>query len=327
MATCRRSYLEMLKFTSASDVLLHLSCVSSLFASLCTCDELWYALLDLHPSLPGLTPKQQYRIYTKGYLPVLTATSLLKFHVQASQWQSIPLSEEIAISRQISIVFTIDQLVFVTGAHHPKRDTFSIHPFTGLVKYLSPLLKHRRSMGALRYGTDVYTFGGISLGYEVSAEVFMQETQTWRKLKDCSTPRSAFNPAAHKGKIYLLGGCCTASNEYFDVFTETYNPLPLALPGMRCTIALCTGTELIAVQRAGYYACNVEEIPEKWEMTPFDFEFGKAFKSDCTVLSVGDTYYIHQSYGSRIIALTLTKGTYTEVPTGVLPQNSPEVAS
>lgn len=327
MATSRRAYLEMLKFSCASDVLFHLAYVSRLFASLSTCDELWYSLLDAYPSLPGFSPKEQYLIYAKGYLPVLSPTSLRKYYVQASLWQACPLSEEVSISRQMSIVITIDHLVFVTGGPKARRDTFTIHPSSGLVKYLSPLLQHRRSMGAIRYDRDIYTFGGINLGYEASAEVFGQEVQTWRKLKDCQAPRSAFNPAAYRTRIYLLGGCSTVSTEYFDVISESCHLLPLVLPGMRCTIALCTDTELIAVQKTGYYVCNIEEIPKKWEITPFDFEFGKAFKSDCPVIAVGDTYYIHQSYASRVIALQLAARTYTEVPTGVIPLNSPKVAS
>ena len=321
MVGSRRVFLEVLKFTSASDILLHLAYISRLFASLSCCDELWYELLDLHPTLPSLPPKQQYRMYAKGYLPVISSTELRKFYAHLDQWEVCNLSAEVEISRQMSVLFTIDKLVFVTGAPQTSTDTFTIHPFSGYVNYLNPLLHHRRSMGTIRCNADIYTFGGISQGYEVWAEVYTHELQVWRELPSCSVPRSAFNPAYHQGKIYLLGGCCTIKAEYFDIAAETYCALPLTLPGMLCTIALCTDTQLIAVQHTGYYVCNLQAIPEQWEMRPFPFNFGKAFKSDCPVMLKGDTYYIHQSYQSRIIALKLQEMTYEEFPTGVAPQH------
>ena len=175
-------------------------------------------------------------------------------------------------------------------------------------------------MSVIRYEDDIYALAGA--GYSSACEVYMSKTAHWRRLPNCINARSAATPASHNKKIYLLGGCGTTTCEYLDTQTETFHLLPLRLLDEYCTVALCTDTELIAVQELGYYTCNIDAPPKSWERINFPFDFGIAFWSDCPVFCRDGAYYIHQNYCSRIIALKLAEKSYVEFPTHVPALNS-----
>lgn len=313
-----RASLEVLKWCSASDLLLHLSQLCRLFATLTNEPEIWYELLESNYSpVSTLSPKQQYRLLAAKYIPVVSATCLHKFFLHSHTWQTINLSTTLRVYRFMCTAFTRDGQVFVTGAPDT-ADTFQIHPISGLVTYLEPLITHRNSMGLIRYEEDMYTIAGYSgAGYHNSCEIYTPNTGHWRRLPNCINARSAATLASHNKKIYILGGCGAITCEYLDTQAETFHLLPMELPGEYCTIAFCTDTELIAVQELGYYTCNIAKPQDCWEMTTFPFDFGIAFWSDSPVFYYNGAYYIHQNFRSRIIVLKLAEKSYIEFPTHV----------
>ena len=311
----KRATLEVLKWSSAWDVLKHISVVCRFLSELCNENELWYELLGTE-TLPNLSPKEQYRLQGPLYVPVISATQLKKFNVQSETWRTIPLSRPIRVYRFMCMVLDADKQVFVTGGPEA-QDTFSIHPQTGEVTSLMSLLTHRKSLSVILYMNDVYAFGGYGSGYHKESEVYVKDQKQWRKLPDCLDARSACTPCSHSQRIYLLSGCGTCGGEYFDTVSETFHRLPMEIPGYYCTVVLCTDTELMAVQEFGYYSCDIENPPDKWEMKTFPFDFGIAFWSDSPVLSANGHYYIHQNYRSRIIKLSLTNKSFQEFETGV----------
>lgn len=303
--------LEVLKWCSASDLLLQLSQVCHFYSSLSNQPEVWFELLGPdYSSHSDLSPKQQYRFVATQYIPVVSSDSLRKFIVHSQSWQSLPLSSAINVDRSMSSVLTVEGQVFVTGTPSTP-DTFQIHPISGLVTILDSLITHRNSMGVIRYQANIYAFAGSS---SKQCEVYMAGEALWRPLPPCLSIRSAFTPTQHSGKIYLLGGCGTVRNEYFDTVTEIYHPLPMKLPGEYCTVAICTDIDLYAVQQIGYYCCELEKPVETWELTPFSHSFGTSFWSGSPVLCIKEVYYIYQTAKGRIIALNLKKRTFQEFP-------------
>ena len=311
----RRAALEVLKWSSARDVLKHISVVCRLLSKLCNEDELWYELLGTD-TLPNQSPKELYRLSETRYMPVISATELKKFRVHSETWRTIPLSRPIKVNRFMCMVLDADKQVFVTGGPEA-QDTFSINPETGEVTSLMPLLTHRKSLSVILYMTDVYTFCGSNSTYSQASEVYVRDQKRWRKLPDSIEARTSCTPCSHSQRIYLLSGCGTSQGEYFHTVSETFHLLPMEIPGYYCTVVLCTDTELIAMQKIGYYSCDIENPPDRWEMNKFPFDFGTAFWSDSPVLSANGHYYIHQNYSSRIIKLNLTNKSYQMFQTGV----------
>ena len=308
--------MEVLKWCSADDILKHISAVCRLLTKLCNEDELWYELLgtDL---LPTQSPKEQYRVNKTLYIPVISTTELKNFYVHSETWRTIPLSRPIRVHRFLSIVLDADRQVFVTGGPEA-QDTFSINPMTGEVTSLMPLLTHRNSLSVILYMKNIYGFCGFgNTRYYQESEVYVRDQKGWRKLPDCIEARSSCTPCAHSQQIYLIGGCGTSRGEYFHTVSETFHLLPMEIQGDYCTVVLCTDTELITLQKHGYFSCDIENPPDKWEITRFPFDFGIAFWSDSPALFANGHYYVHQNYSSRIIKLNLTNMSYQEFETGV----------
>lgn len=315
-----RAVLEVLKYCSAADILLHLSCVDLHFSSLSKSHELWFELLGAdYESSPSLSPQDQFRTAHTGFLPVLCRNNLLKFYVHSQTWQRILLSTQVLESRFLSLERMVDGRVFVTGAP-TERDTFSVNPESGEVRELCPLQNHRSNIGLIRYLEDIYAFGGSGSSSDMrSSEVYIHSKQHWQCLPNSHYARFSFTPTEYKGHIYLLGGCKSAPGECFSVLTSTFHDLSIVLPGDNCTIALCTGSQLLAVQQDRYYVCK-RETAGSWEMVKLEFDLGDGFWSSCRVIEANGCYYIHQSRAGKVVALRLKDRSFTEFPTSERPQ-------
>lgn len=189
----------------------------------------------------------------------------------------------------------VDGLVFVTGVL-TEMDTFSVNPGSGEVKELCQLQTHRSNMG--RYSEDIYSFGGSHLSDDMRcSEVFTNAQQHWQYLPDCNHPRFSFTPTEYRGNIYLLGGCKSAPCEYFSVASSTFHDLPLLLPGENCAIAICTGSQILAVQQDRHYACS-RENPLEWEMVMLGFDLEDGFWSSSRVIEANG-FYLYSSEQSE----------------------------
>ena len=202
-----RAVLEVLKYCSAPDILLHLSCVDHLFSSQSKSPELWFELLGAdYESSPSLSPQDQFRTAHTGFLPVLSRSHLLKFYVHSQTWQRVLLSTQVLESRFLSMERMVDGRVFVTGAP-TERDTFSVSPESGEVRELCPLQTHRSSIGLIRCLEDIYAFGGtVASSVTTTSEVYIHAKQHWQCLPNSNYARFSFTPTEYKGQIYLLGG-------------------------------------------------------------------------------------------------------------------------
>lgn len=220
-----RIILEVLKYSSAFDVLRNLSSVNQLFSALCNTHELWFELLSSDIDLLSAhSPKARFRLINSRYVPVLTQQKLLMFIPGLRTWQSVALSVPIRLTQAASMVLMADSNVFVTGGPL-ECDTYSINRFSGEVKVLDSMGVHRQKMGAIRYQADIYTFAGIkSFTYPKSAEVYLCSLKQWKRLPDCLVSRCNFNPAQYQGCVYLLGGSCTQTSECYNVSAETSVP-------------------------------------------------------------------------------------------------------
>ena len=251
------------------------------------------------------------RIYCK-YLPILTETCLLKWSASSQTSESVPLLSPIRLCHSVSLVLTIDSQVFITGASL-KSDTYRVNPYTGEWNWLDSLRKHRYKMGVVRYQTDIYAFAGLYDGlYMRNAEVYGFAEEKWRELPKCLETRCNFNPTQYKTHIYLLGGHNCSVSEYFDVNSAAFHRLPFEIEA-DCTIAICSDSHLIAIQRNGYYQWPLNHW-ENREKRSFPFNLGIGFWSDCPVIEVQGVYYLHQSYATRVVALNLPQDSYTVFP-------------
>lgn len=310
--SANRVILEVLKFSSASDILVSLSCVSGDWAKLANCGEVWFALLNTETSVSSLPAKQQFRLVHTCFLPIVSSNALLKFTVLSRSWQSVRLSEPVSINRFASIVLTIDREVFVTGTSRVP-DTYRISPSSGLVSLLAPLLMHRGNMAVIRYQANIYAFAGFRNGQSTSAaEVYMYGRQQWRQLLSCFRSRAALNAAENQGEIYLVGGCEASTVECFNTTTETYRLLSFTLTNELPTVSFFRESELIAVQRTGCY--RWERGREEWTYTGFPCKLGLGLWSNTPVVLLEGSCYFYQLIYDRVTGIHLEDLTHREFP-------------
>lgn len=300
MMADRRAVLEVLKYSDVSDILLHLSRISRLFTSQSNQPELWFELLGpkYNPSSP-LSPKEQFRVISRRFIPALTETHLFKFSPFSLTWKSLPLYRR--IRTDVSLVVTTAGDVFATGAH-PQPDTYSISPLTGEVWKLSSLVHHRIRMGVILCEGNIYAFGGIIDKHQVStSETYEFREKKWRMLPNSQGKRCSFSPTHYKGNIYLTGGLSQLC-EYFQISTETYNLLPSNLDIYRSCIALFNGSELIVLDGGNTCVLDIENEAKCWKRVRFSRSF---YYCNSQGIKGNEEYYFYSDSDKGVIALRL----------------------
>lgn len=307
-----RVILEILKYCSASSVLLHLSQVSHLFASQSTQAELWLELLGAaYSPLSPLPPKEQFRVVKTRYFPVLTATRFLKFNVYSHVWKSLPILME--YSEDISLAVTIMGDVFVTGVH-TQPDTFSISQYTGEVKGLNHLLQHRICLGVIQCEGNIYAFGGMIDQVAVpAAEVYENTLKQWRCLPNALNKRYSFTPTHYKAAIYLVGGL-SAQSERFYPSTEAYDSLGLDIMTYYCCISLFKGSELVVLLGGDFIVYDVDNLAKGPRRVIVSAAKKRCFLHSSLVIEGNEAYYFHSPREEEVVTLILEGMAYTSFP-------------
>ena len=308
-----RCVLEVLKFLPAEDVLSSVSQVSRLYSGLSQCTELWFDLLETAFATGPPTetpPKDYYRTLNRKVIPVVGLNSVRFFSVVTEKWTEKPLSTPVSIDRFASVVVWTGKRLFLTGVSDDLGDTLCITLRSGTVTYLSPLRFHRNSIGVVQVDGEIYSFCGFEGGYRRECEVFTGG-KGWKELPNAEFARAAFNPAENNGKIYLMGGCGTVSNEYFDRRSVQFVSLPVVIPGQRCTVSVFAENDLIAVQNNSVFQFRLEN-PSEIAGFSLNCNLGKAFWSACAVVEHDGEIFVHQRCSRRIVAVNIGKKTWKQ---------------
>jgi hypothetical protein len=110
--------------------------------------------------------------------------------------------------------------VLIAGGQNPYHgDTYQIDVSTSppVCIQLDSLNFPRSYSRLICYKDSVYNFGGFNKTTSNKAEVMKLSEKSWKVLPDMKEPRRYFGDFAKNDKIYLIGGYCNTSIEYFDV--------------------------------------------------------------------------------------------------------------
>lgn len=223
-----RCCLEVLKFTSAADILLHTSCTSRLWSKVSNDNELWYELLD-HESLPALGPKETYRQLRKLVLAKLERGVLVLYHCAADITEVVTLKGIHNFSWNSAHAFLDPFRVLTCGSQKGNfsSEAFIIHTKTGECEQVESMTIKRVGHGLIVVKSAAYVFGGY--GPLASCEMW-REGQCWRLLsKEMGSVRAWFTPCAAKDVIYLCGGG-RGPCERFIINSESFEDLAITMP-------------------------------------------------------------------------------------------------
>lgn len=108
-------------------------------------------------------------------------------------------------------------------------------------------MRHERAHHSCLYiRHSVYVFGGSTYHSIASAERFDLSSQQWIPLPNMLSPRSFFNACCKDKFVYLCGGR-TVTCETFNLDTEVYTLLPVALPELDWVVSLIYKDELVVI--------------------------------------------------------------------------------
>ena len=248
-----RAVLEVLKLSSAVDLLHHLSCVCSHWHKLSTYSEVWQTYCEIEGinvhDWPDKSARDTYRL--GGYLAT-TLVYVRDYTIKLISVKGLPSSSAIKkftlktesgrsddngyclISRLRVIRFGVQHSTIVQD----------INLKTGEISLLPPMSETRIYPGVLRYQGDlIYLFGGRTR----VCEKFHLQAKQWERLAgEMTEPLEALMPALHGTKVYLAGHTTV---EVCQLLGETFTQLPFSLPkDWWYTFCLVDREELVVVQ-------------------------------------------------------------------------------
>lgn len=225
----KRWCLEVLKFTSAEDILLHASVTCRLWYQVSNENELWHELLA-QESLADLGPKETFRLSRQLVLAKLDHSNLVLYRCAIGTQETVPLKGTCKVSWNSAHAF-VDQLRVLTcgsqiGGFSP--ESFLINIRTGDCTQVESMTMPRVGHGLIVVKAAAYVFGGY--GPMKSCETW-QEGKPWRLFsQEMRSGRAWFTPCAEKDVIYLCGGG-QGPCEQFDINSESLEDLSITLPG------------------------------------------------------------------------------------------------
>jgi hypothetical protein len=223
-----RCCLEVLKFTSAEDILRHVSCTSRLWYKVSNENELWHELLD-YESLPSLGPKETYRQSRKLVLAKLERGKLILCHCALGTTEAVELKGTHSFSWNSAHAFLDSLRVLTCGSQLSgfSSEAFIVHIKTGECVQVESMTTERVGHGLIVVKSTAYVFGGY--GPLASCETW-REGQCWRRLsKEMGSVRAWFTPCAANDMIYLCGGG-RGPCEKFIINSESFEELAITMP-------------------------------------------------------------------------------------------------
>ena len=275
----KRSCMEVLKFTSAEDILRSCSQVCAEWYVLSNATELWHELLE-EDCEPGLGPKESYRDTRRLRLAIFNPQrqELQLYHCCSSSEVSFPLPSDCLFTWNSSHVF-LDPRRILTCGHQCNgfsSDSFLISLPSLSCHKIANMTEERVGHGIISVKKIAYVFGGY--GPKRSCEALGLDL-TWRKLpQDMTSPRAWFTPCNDKQFIYLCGGGAGFC-ERFDLSRESFSDIPLKLPYDYCSacsayyensIVIVTNTDLHVYNTASHTSAFVRYSlgQDPWSNSP-----------------------------------------------------------
>ena len=224
-----RSTLEVLKFSSASDVLRSFSLLNSHWSRLAISPELWNALSKEYKAIP------QYSLTT------LTGIAKYRYLMVVSVQESLPILEidgkisgfspylnRFVVKRQnlpikcvdilsVAVILPENNGFFVCGGRKSTHSyQISLKSVKSTVIRHPNLLQTRTFHSAIFITPDIYVFGGEHKTVLKSAEKYRFSDRIWSFLPEMHSNRCSFNAVYWEKRVFLCGGISTTC--------ETYDP-------------------------------------------------------------------------------------------------------
>lgn len=252
-----RSIIEVLKFTSAEDVLLSGCLVCSLWTSAAANSELCSLYIEQHPTwltyrLPNESLSSLYqRLANHSLLYSLSHRQIQSFDCLSSQFlPPIPLDISIPCDTRSAIAVSTDSacIYWCGGGINPHPRTYKYE--NSLITRLGNMQDPRNIHSLVYFDKKLYVFGGNSGNRLLSSAEIMKEG--WKSLGNMRFKRAGFNACVLKDFIYLIGGY-TDRCEAFSMVFLTYSTLNFSLPqnNSQSCVAI-TASNVLIIATKGY---------------------------------------------------------------------------
>ena len=262
----KRSCMEVLKFSSAEDILRSTSQVCALWRELSNDNELWYELLG-QDCESGLGPKESYRETRRLRLAIFNPQlqELQLYCCSSSSEVSFPLPSDCLFTWNSAHVFLDSRRILTCGHQRSlySSDSFLICIPSQSCQQIANMTEERVGHGIIAVNKIAYVFGGY--GPKKSCESLGLDL-TWRKLpQDMTSARAWFTPCADQQSIYLCGGG-VGFCERWDIISECFFDLPLKLPSDYCSacsayykncVVIVTNTDLHVYNTTSHISASV----------------------------------------------------------------------
>ena len=243
----RESLLEVAKWSSPRDTLLHFSLVASAWASVCDSEELWAVFMSAREFLTRpsatITDKAWYQLLHQrsGALPLIRKQEMTLFDCRQGRWRrKVKLEQSIQADEvSASTVLPDGSMLCCGGGSGPTESNWSsAYRLTnsGTVQVLQDMNMAREAHGIICFNDIIYVFGGQSdSGPQLQSgeklllgDVTTLQRRQWGLLPNMLAPHSHFNPVEYRSMFYLIGGF-NRTSEMFNPIDEVFTPLPLVI--------------------------------------------------------------------------------------------------
>jgi len=289
-----RAVLEVLKLSSAKDLLQSLSCVNVQWYRLSTHTEVWQAyceteVIDL-TDWPDNSAQEAFRL---GRLPTDTLVYVRSRIVKLISVLTLAVTKyklklDSGLSDKNGYCLVSRYRVICFGVQESPK-VLDINVKTGAISQLPPMRESRIYPGVLRYSCSlIYLFGGRT---KVCEKLDLQSKQ-WKLVQgEMLEPLEALTPALHHLQVYLAGNF---SVEIFHIQQETFTQLPFKLP-IDWWYSLCfiDKEDLVVVQSSKVSRWTIGSSEKGFRVFPQP-NLGSGYYSNCpAVWCNGELYSLH----------------------------------
>lgn len=233
-----RQVLEVLKWTSHTDLCQQLNQVSSLWQKAALSDEVWDVLCEIYGLdcfQSGQSSKVAFRTqFRTDVVFMLREKWLVGYSVRKKQWEpAVYVNTEIEFDNLSSLVMYLPYIV-ATGTSNPcTGQSALIHHKTGAITPLPNMQNGRCKHGSLVYLSTVYVFAGSNNSdthTDTVEKLSLQTPRQWTYFPSLLC-KLAFSSPCRKGSCaYIFGGWGTDWCQRLDLDLEVVTLLPFRTP-------------------------------------------------------------------------------------------------
>ena len=293
-----RAVLEVLKLSSAVDLLQCLSCVCSQWRKLSSHSEVWQTYCEIEDidldEWPDKSAKDTYRIgvyppttlvFLRNSTVKLIAVHLLPSPAAVTEF-SLTCDSGPSDENAYCLISRRRVLRFGVGFNTTVQE---IDLRTGTIIELPSMKVARTYPGVFRYSRkEIYLFGGRTK----VCEKFHLNSLHWELIRgEMVQSLEALMPAKHGNQVYLAGHTTV---EVFDITTETFTELPFHLPvDWWYSLCLIDKEDLVVVQSTKVSRWTITSGKTGFKET-LQAHFGSGYYSNCpSVWYNGEHYSLH----------------------------------